>query len=409
MEKYGRIYSEVVGNLYGEFMKEVILRQYNFPTKKSSDGFYHIWIQDKTRKTGRRQLKASTLEILKNKVLESYELPSFKDIYTTTQEETLKYVKSKEKLYSVSNTVTRKDHHYKRFFSDTEFENTPINKITTKDIKDICIYNLNRYELKRKSFNAMIGIIRQVFRYAADEDYIPEDITKRIDFHSPKLTNMLSSDSDISERLYTDEEIEKMIKYCHTWQEKYPKRPTAFALEYQILIGKRRGEVCPSKWSDIKEDDRGIKYIEISRELLEVKKSKYNPHEYCKIVEHTKTSMDRRVPIWNEMEEFLARLKVQHDRYYKDSDFMFPAKTEFGCINIRTVYYLFHRMCKELGIPLSSDQIKGTHAFRRNFAKRIDDAELASKLLGNDVRVLKKNYYDGLNLKKALDVLNAAE
>lgn len=412
---HGILSDEELEDLYGKLVNEAILKGYKFPTKISSDGFYHIWVEDKTKKSGRKQIKASTIEILKNKVVE-YEKEkagikrrTFKEVFDHAQNESLKYVKNKEKRYSVSNTVIRKNHNYIRFFSDTDFEEKYVDEITVRDIKDICLYNLTRYDLKKKSFDALVGIIRLVFKTAADEELIEEDISKIIDFHSPKLSNMLIPESDIADRLYTDEEIEKMIEYCHNWQKKYPKRPTAFALEYQILIGKRRGEVCPSKWSDIKTDKNGIRYIEISRELQEIKKGAGNPHEFCKIVEHTKTSMDRRVPIWDEMDEFLERLKCQHDEYYPDSDFMFPADTEFGCINIRTVYYMFHKMCKEIGVELSGDLIKGTHAFRRNFAKRVDDAEIASKLLGNDIRVLKKNYYDGLDMGKALRALNKAE
>lgn len=409
---HGILSDEEMSALYGEFVNKAILRKYTFPTKKSSDGFYHINIPNPNTKSGRTQIKASTIDILKNKVIafeKGKATKTFKEVFLLCQEESLKYVKSNEKRYSVQNTVTRKNHNYERFIAGTIIEDKSLDEITVKDIKEVLYLNLSRYNLKKKSFDALVGIIREVFRKAADDELIEEDITKIIDFHSPKLSNMLIPESDIADRLYTDDEIEKMIKHCHTWQKKYPKRPTAFALEYQILIGKRRGEVCPSKWSDIKTDKNGIRYIEISRELQEIKKGAGNPHEFCKIVEHTKTSMDRRVPIWDEMEEFLTRLKAQHDEYYPDSDFMFPADTEFGCINIRTVYYMFHKMCKEIGVELSGDLIKGTHAFRRNFAKRVDNAEIASKLLGNDVRVLKKNYYDGLDMGKALKVLNKAE
>ena len=65
---YAKMDPEVVRNLYGEYMKEKILSQYKFPEEKSTDGFYHIWVKDSGAKSGRRQIKASTIEILKNKV-----------------------------------------------------------------------------------------------------------------------------------------------------------------------------------------------------------------------------------------------------------------------------------------------------------------------------------------------------
>ena len=45
------------------------------------------------------------------------------------------------------------------------------------------------------------------------------------------------------------------------------------------------------------------------------------------------------------------------------------------------------------------------HAFRRNIAKDINDSDMASKVLGNDVPVLEKNYYYGLDLAAAREAM----
>lgn len=124
------------------------------------------------------------------------------------------------------------------------------------------------------------------------------------------------------------------------------------------------------------------------------------------IVEHTKTSKNRRVPVWSELQEFLDRLEEFHNSNDIYSEYLFPSKrSKYGCIDLRTPYKAFHQMCEDLGIELSLDLPKGTHAYRRNFAKKIDNATLSSKLLGNSEKVLKRNYYDGLDLDKALLVL----
>ena len=67
-------------------------------------------------------------------------------------------------------------------------------------------------------------------------------------------------------------------------------------------------------------------------------------------------------------------------------------------------------MCKKLGIAISKEFIKGTHAFRRNAITDIinicGSAELASELLGNSPKVALQHYYSGINTDKALEILN---
>ena len=112
----------------------------------------------------------------------------------------------------------------------------------------------------------------------------------------------------------------------------------------------------------------------------------------------------------------LKRIIAVHKQYGIRSEFLFPRKQpvkgEPECISINTVYHFYHRMCARLGIELQKDVIRGPHAFRRNKADEIENsiggsAELASRLLGNTPRVLKQNYYDGVDMTAARDVLNS--
>ena len=62
--KNGRITMDDVRLVRDMMRRTEILEKYHFPTKPSSDGYYHIQVKDETRKTGRRQIKARTLEEL---------------------------------------------------------------------------------------------------------------------------------------------------------------------------------------------------------------------------------------------------------------------------------------------------------------------------------------------------------
>ena len=61
---------EDVRKLYKQMEKERLLSRYNLPSKPSSDGYYHVYLADPGKKSGRRQIKARSLDNLKEKIYE---------------------------------------------------------------------------------------------------------------------------------------------------------------------------------------------------------------------------------------------------------------------------------------------------------------------------------------------------
>ncbi len=196
-----------------------------------------------------------------------------------------------------------------------------------------------------------------------------------------------------------------MIDYLHMYQMKKPSYLPAYALEIQILMGLRRGEVPPLEWADINDT-----FIEINKEQLTVKKTD-KEKEHFVIVPHTKTYVDRYFPITDALDDFLKRLKEVHRKYYPDSKYLFPADSANGVITNNTVYNFYRRMCKKLDIEVNQDFKKGTHSFRRNAITDVINSSggnviLASKLFGNSPEVAKKNYFTGIDMDDALKCLN---
>ncbi|MCR4657611.1 MAG: tyrosine-type recombinase/integrase [Lachnospiraceae bacterium] len=179
----------------------------------------------------------------------------------------------------------------------------------------------------------------------------------------------------------------------------------AYALELQILIGARRGEIPPLRRSDVRD-----KYINISREQITVKKCG-DAKTFYRIVEHTKTYRDRVFPRSDLLNEYLGRLYAILDAYYPASQFLFPADTDNEVIHNNTIYRLYERICRKLGIQICRDEIKGTHSFRRNAITDVVNASggnvvLAARLFGNSPEVATRNYYTGIDTGEALKALN---
>ena len=65
---HGNLSCEDARKMYEMIQREEIIKSYTFPTKPSSDGYFHIYVKDSTVKSGRRQFKSKTLDDLKEKV-----------------------------------------------------------------------------------------------------------------------------------------------------------------------------------------------------------------------------------------------------------------------------------------------------------------------------------------------------
>ena len=129
------------------------------------------------------------------------------------------------------------------------------------------------------------------------------------------------------------------------------------------------------------------------------------------ICNYTKNGKARFYPIADMEKEFLEKLKRIHDRYYPDSQFLFPADTKNGCITNNIAYQHFHRICRKLKIPVSRDCIRGTHAFRRNAITEVVNMSngnfvLTAQMFGNSPETIRKHYYVGENVDTLREILN---
>ena len=103
------------------------------------------------------------------------------------------------------------------------------------------------------------GILKTVFDYAFSEYLIEDSVFLRVDFK--RLINMLVEDVPTSKKAHTAEEVALIL---HEKQRVCPKYSSCWALEMQILMGMRRGEIPPLRWGiDVTE-----KHVCIRREQL---------------------------------------------------------------------------------------------------------------------------------------------
>lgn len=401
---------EDVRKMYKRMEKDIILSKYNFPTKPSTDGYYHIQVKDLTTKSGRRSFKAKTLDSLRDKVylfdrgVDHINTKTFKQIFEIVKQNKLEYVKDEEKRLSVSNTVSKMQSDYNRFFANTEIESKPITDISKRDLENVCLINLKRHKLASKAFNeGLCGILRKIFEYAYQEYLIDDNPYLRL--NQQQFKDMFVRTTSVDKRAHNDYEVKRIFDYIQEKHELDPTYMPAYALELQMIMGLRRGEVPPLRWADIHDT-----YILLSRIMITVKRGELTDHEYYQIVEHTKNYKDRKYPVTDEIAKLLKKIRLAQIFAGIDSQYLFPADNEYGVITNNTVYGFYRRACKKLGIKISRECIKGTHSFRRNAITRAlnnsgGDELLVSKIFGNTPKVAHDHYYLGIDLERAKSVL----
>lgn len=378
-------------------------QKYGIPKSPQKDGYFYKSIKSSDGR--RRMIKAESRRELKSKInaIEESTMPTpaepqntFLEMFDAVQERKLSLTKDAERLLSVKNSVKRRRQMYARYFSGTDFEKMPVKSIKAKHIEDIYEYNLQRYDLRRKATADMRSVLKTTFDLALRRGIIRNNPYPACDFE--QYCYLVVPDSKVSERGYSQAEIDSIIELLHAQQCHKSKYYVSYALELQILCGLRRGEVPPLRWSDIHDG-----CIDICREQVTTK-------DGCVIVGHTKTWTDRRFPVTEKVMDLLKRLKVAQYNADYHGIYLFPHGD--GCISNRAVYHLHERICDKLGITISKDCVRGTHAFRRNAITDVANKPgggllIASKLFGNTPTVAEKNYFTGIDLESAVKLLDS--
>lgn len=372
-----------------------------------SDNRWHTTIADATRVSGRKSIARKKKCDLERFLFEHYHLQqnmesksqkTFGEIYCLVQERKLQFIKNPEKLLSAQNTQVKNNSDYRRYFSDTDFERTPIDELTKKDVEDICLFNLQRYDMKKKAFASIRGILKSVFDYAYSEYLIIDNVFLRVNFK--QFENMFISAVPIQKRIHSNDEINSFIAELHRRQQNRPMYSSVWAMELQILIGLRRGEIPALTWDKVSENG-----ILICQEQLTTSDNHFV------IVNHTKTYKDRLFPLTDDLKDFLARLKQMHDTYYPNSIYLFPNRENTAPITNRAVYLVYRNVCQKLGISKEKGIIKGPHSFRRNVVNSLVKSSggniyVASALLGHSPQVAEKNYFTGIDIDTAQAIAN---
>lgn len=301
--------------------------------------------------------------------------------------------KEKQISYGVSsNTVSKYNSDYKRYFEGTAFEKLDIRKITEEDITVFVISKIKQLNLKEKAGKALWGYISGVFKSARINKKILENPCLYVE--TKRFSKFYNREQKHFEnRILSNHDIKLLEGRLRKDHEEKPYYIQSYAVELAIYTGMRVGELAALRWTNISLNE-GIIIISESEKYDRINK------EY--LISGTKTGKTRIFPMTDKINAFFKNLKKIEMRQGILGEFVFS--DENGRITARSISECMRRKCSQAGI----DE-RGIHALRRtlNSKMRCDgvSATVAASLLGHTEKVNQENYtYDitGMDYKRKI-------
>lgn len=279
-----------------------------------------------------------------------------------------------------SGTIRRMMIDWRKFYEpyDTLIKK-PFTDVTKIDIDIFFNYIMDQYHLKRKAFYNVCGIIKQMYEYAIDCEYVDKS-PYRNKVNKKKFTSDRKKPSE--SQVYTEKEKQMLLCEMERRFNNYPSSTACLAVMLFFELGVRRGEMLAISKGDICNGR-----IHIHRQLVEeydtsdlknIRKLGY------KVVEYTKSDDgDRWLPLTEQATKIIQRVIDTNAKYgYAYKDFLFVRGNSI--LTPETIDAQIDHGCENIGIP-----VKSMHKIRKSYASRL--------------------YHNGVNISIVKDMLGHAD
>ncbi len=149
-----------------------LLEQHPYKIWEGKDGKWYTYLPDGE---GRKLKKRTTQNAIEELIIEHYskeakqqnKMKKEKEIWDNRFDTNFELWKNKQIAYGVSsNTVSKYEYDYKRFFQGTAFEKIDIRDVTEEDRTVFMVSRIKKLNLREKAGKALWGYIIGIFRSA---------------------------------------------------------------------------------------------------------------------------------------------------------------------------------------------------------------------------------------------------
>ena len=323
------------------------------------------YVYDESKANKRKQVSASTIENLENKIYEAYKNRNVLTFETVAQE-WLKAYKGKVKPQTFSRTMT----DYNRFIPKCSFVKKSIKAIDTLTIEKYLEKTIVDDKLQEQAYKNLKSMLNGIFKFALKRRYITENPMETAEVSTTNLVVLPKKTKEAV--VFTNKERDKIKDFIEKDSANYKTTaPLAVLLSFQL--GLRVGELIALKWTDIEENKIHIQRQEVIYDVYdeELKKTAGSVH---KVVEYTKTKAGERfLPLTPVALKILEDVKVWNKNNKIQSEYIFADENgrNYNRQRINTCLYSY---CVDVDIIK-----KSSHKIRRSVISNLLD-NIANKV-----------------------------
>ena len=368
--------------------RQKYLEQHEFKIWKGNDDKYRTYLPDE--KKGRRLLKRSNKSDIEDEIVNYYKLLEEKS-QITFQKMYWKWRKVQDELVC-ENTTCKYDTDYIRFFKDTDFEKTVMEKLNEEDIKVFLCSTIKRKTLNKKAAKTLFGYINNVVKSARVNKII---VDNPMEFLEAKQFYKYCTEvkKPIEKKIVSDKEMHLLYEQFNRDYQEQPEYIPTYAVDFATLTGFRVAEISALKWDSITDE-----YIIVD------KSEKYNRKTKEYYIDKTKNQKERIFPLTTEIKDLLNRVKKAEMKSGYICEWVFA--NENGRIHAPIISSCTKNKCRQVGITE-----KGIHAYRKTVNSKMRcngvSSVVAASLLGHSQEVNEEYYtFDVASLEDKIKVVS---
>lgn len=359
--KYGIIDLDDVQNQMTKKHREKLLQQHSYEIWKGSDGRYRTYIDDKTKKSGRKMLVKTHEEDLFDLLVNHYyslEKSKQKE-YSTLESLYPKWLEYKSLHTTAQNYIRRINNDWNKYYLNTSIIKVPLKKLDKLTLDEWAHRLIKDYHMTKKQYYNSSIIMRQALDYAVDLNIISANPLSEVSIDGKRLFRQVKKKPDYTQ-VFLKNEITPLLDMA--WNDfhsgnRQTNRLAPLAILFQLQTGIRLGELCAVRYEDIDNSD----YIHIQRMY------RYETHE---IVEHTKTYEDRRILLTSLAKKIIyTAMQFQKEHGSDHNNYIFSENDR--PLSPWSIEYLYLKYSNQLGTVR-----KASHKARKTFISALIDGRV---------------------------------
>lgn len=346
--------------------REEILKRHPYSIwHNGKENVWYSYLPDDSKPNNRRKIKRKKKRDLEDVICDYYlsmqSEPTEKSRDFSIEGMFYEFMRHKANEVN-SGTIKRMMADWARFYEpEKEFIAISVKDLTKIDVDDFFNAVLGKYNLKKKAFYNMCGILKQTLEYAVDAEYIEKN-PYRVKINRKKLVN--SSKKPSAKEVFQADEKELLLEEMERRLQNNPSNTAPLAVMLDFELGTRKGEILAICKSDIV-DSR----IHIHRQLVEEFDTSDLNNMKSKgfhVVDYTKSEDgDRWLPLTNRAKKIIKRIEAVNEEYgHRYKDFLFVK--DGRCLIPDAVDAQIKRGCEHIGIP-----VKTMHKIRKTYASTL--------------------------------------